>query len=93
MSELRRLKKALRDLHGLEGVHARSEPVRETFQGETVWDGTVEVFTITGHPQARLAYAWSHETDDGARRYVVVLGLPPVASAADAVRASIAASS
>jgi len=89
--EIERLQKAIRDLHGLESTHLRSESVRETFQGKTVWEGMVEVFTVTGHPKAELAYAWSHETDEGGRRYVAVLGLPPINSARDAVRAAIAA--
>jgi hypothetical protein len=29
-----------------------------TFEGETVWDGVVDVFTINGHPKARKAYAF-----------------------------------
>jgi hypothetical protein len=40
---------------------------------------------------ATLAYAWAHETDAGGRRYVAVLGVPPINNAVDAVRASIAA--
>ena len=56
----------VRDL--VESTHLRSEPVRETFQGETVWEGVVEVFALTGHPTAQLAYAWAHETNDGGRR-------------------------
>ena len=91
MSERRRLQKAIRDLHGVESTHLRSESLHETFQGETVWEGVVEVFALKGHPKAGLAYAWSHETDEGGRRYVAVLGVPPIKSARDAVRASIAA--
>lgn len=91
MSELRKLKKAIRDLHGLEARHLRSEPVKEVFRGETVWDGIVEVFAVEGHPTAEVAYAWSHETDEGGQRYIAVLGLSPVRSATDAVRAAIAA--
>ena len=90
MTQIARLQKAIRDLHGLESTHDRSEPVHETFQGETAWEGVVEVFTVYGHSKARLAYAWSHETDPGGLRYVAVLGVPPVNSAQDAVRASIA---
>jgi len=56
-----------------------------------VWDGVVEVFGLKGHPKARLAYAWSHETDDGGRRYVAVLDVHKIRSAQDAVRASMAA--
>ena len=89
--EIERLQQAIRDLHGLESTHLRSESVRETFRGETVWEGMVEVFAVTGHPKASLAYAWSHETDEGGRRYVAVLGVDPIKSAQDAVRASIAA--
>lgn len=91
MNEHARLPKAIRDLHGVESAHLRSEPVHETFQGQTVWEGVVEAFALTGHPKAGLAYAWCHETDPSGLRYVAVLGVPPVNSAQDAVRAAIAA--
>jgi hypothetical protein len=91
MTDRERLRKAIRDLHGADATHLRSEHVHETFQGQTVWEGIVEVFALKGHPSAELAYAWSHETDEGGRRYVAVLGVPPVNSAAEAVQASIAA--
>ena len=85
------LRKAIRKMHGVDSSYLRSETVHETFQGQTVWEGVVEVFAIKGHPKAGLAYAWSHETDEGGRRYVAVLGVDPIKSARDAVRASIAA--
>ena len=91
MTDQERLRKAIRDLHGVESTHLRSESVHETFQGETAWEGVVEVFRLKSHPKALLAYAWSHETDEGGRRYVAVLGVLPIKSAQDAVRASIAA--
>ena len=59
-------------------------------QGETVWEGVVEVFVLKDHPQARVAYAWTHETDPGRLRHVAVLGVPPVNNAQDAVRAAVA---
>ena len=89
--EIERLQKAIRDLHGVESTHFRSECVRETFRGETVWEGMVEVFAVTGHPKAGLAYAWSHETDTGGRNYVAVLRVDPIKSPLDAVRAHIVA--
>ena len=92
MSEQDRLRRAIRDLHGCESNYLRSEHVHETFQGETAWEGDVEVFALIGHPTATLAYAWAHETDAGGRRYVAVLGVPPVNSARDAVRAATVAS-
>ena len=91
MSERERLRKAIRDLHGVEATHLRSEPVRETFQGQTVWEGIVEVFALKGHPRAGLAYAWSQDTDGDGRNYIAVLGVSPIKSASDAVRAALAA--
>ena len=64
-------------------------PVREIFQGQPVWEGDVEVFSIKGHPKASQCYAWAHETDNKGKRYVVVLELPPVDSAQAAVKAAI----
>lgn len=88
--EQRKLQKAIRDLHGCEGTYLRSEPIREEYGGQVVWDGVVEIFAVD-HATASLAYAWAHETDTGNVRYVAVLGLPPVKSAKDAVRAAIVA--
>jgi hypothetical protein len=81
----------IRRLHGAEATHVESVPVREMFQGQTVWDETVEVFDLEGHPAAHRAYAWAHDTDDPvrARGHVTVLHLHPVKSAHDAVRAFI----
>ena len=81
----------IRRVHGAEAVHVESVPVKETFQGQTVWEGIVEVFDLVGHPTAFRAYAWSHDTDDPAspRRHVTVLHAHPIKSAEDAVRAFI----
>lgn len=68
----------------------KSAPVKETFKGETVWEGTVEVFDLIDYPDADRCYAWSHATDkDETRRYVAVLHVEPVTSPEAAVRASI----
>ena len=64
-------------------------PITETFQGKTVWQGTVDVFRVRGHPRAQYAYAWSYET--GELRHVAVLGVPPINSAQDAVKAAVMA--
>ena len=91
MDYIGELKKAIRRLHGCEAEYAETVPVTETFQGETVWKGEVEVFDIRGHPKAKRVYAWSHVTgkNDEGKRYVAVLELPPVDSAETAVRAAI----
>ena len=85
------LSQAIQRLHGCDSTHVESVRVTETFEGETVWDGTVEVFDLIDHPTAGRAYAWAHGTDEGKVRYVAVLHKPPVDSAAAAVRALIAA--
>ena len=85
------LRDVIRRLHGAEPKHIKSVPVKETYQGQTVWDGVVEVFELSGHPKAPRVYAWSHDTDDPTKpkNHVTVLHIAPVLSAAMAVRAAI----
>ena len=64
--------------------------VKEEFQGQTVWDGIVQVFDLEGHPTASRCYAWSHEIEDSDnRRFVAVLHEGEVNSPRAAVRAAI----
>jgi hypothetical protein len=88
---LEELRDVIRRLHGAEATHVESVPVKETFKGETIWEGIVEVFDLTGHATAHRVYAWAHETDnpDKPIRHVTVLHLHPIKSAQDAVRAAI----
>ncbi len=81
---------AIRRTHGCALYWLEAVPVTKTWQGEVVWDGLVEVFTLRGHPTAKRAYAWSHQTDEGQTRYVAVLHKPPVDSPQAAVREAIA---
>ena len=85
------LRDVIRRLHGVESSHVETVPVKEVFGGQTVWDGNVEVFDLSGHPKATRAYAWAHDTDDPKhpRRHVAVLHIPPVTSAVMAVKAAI----
>lgn len=90
---LARLQVTVQQLHNCGSVHRATVPVHEIFQGQTVWQGEVEVFDLTGHPKAKRAYAWSHldKPDDSEEIFVTVLELPPVESPVTAVRASIVA--
>jgi hypothetical protein len=84
------LRDVIRHLHGVESSHVESVPVKETFQGKTVWEGVVEVFDLRGHPKAPKAYAWAYQTDNPKKpRHVTVLHLGPVTSPLLAVRAAI----
>jgi len=90
---IERLKLTVEHLNKCSAVHVRTEPVHERFRGQTVWQGEVEVFDLTGHPKAKRAYGWSHREgkNDEGERFVTVLEIPPVESAVTAVRASIMA--
>jgi hypothetical protein len=49
MSHIDELRDAIHKLHGAKATHRESVPVKEVFNGETVWDGIVEVFHLEGH--------------------------------------------
>ena len=72
--------------------HLESVVVKETFRGQTMWEGVVEIFALDGHAKAKRAYGWREGIGKEAR-YTAVLELPPVTSSNTAVRAAIAADS
>jgi len=87
--EITELKDAIRATHGRESLHVESIAVKEVFEDQTAWEGTVEVFDLVGHPQAKRAYAWRHRDGDE-NKTVVVLQIPPVDSPQSAVKVAIA---
>ena len=91
MTPIEELRGVIRRLHGVESSHVASVPVKEVFQGRTVWEGVVEVFDLIGHPSATKLYAWSHATDDpdNPKRHVTVLHGDIISSPLLAVRAAI----
>ena len=54
------LKKAVESQHGGTAILVQLVPVHEEHNGQTVWDGTVHVFDLVGHPTATRAYARSY---------------------------------
>lgn len=91
---LKALDDAIVKLHGCEGVHIKTVPVKEVFKGQTVWEGEVEVFKLSddprrGHPVAKHCYAWGYPNGKGGWEVVAVLEIPPVESPVTAVRAAI----
>jgi hypothetical protein len=87
------LAKAILDLHDCKATWIKSVPVEEVFEGETVWEGVVQVFEID-HPRSKLCYAWSYGLDNSKkRRFFVVLHQGAVDSPEKAVRAAIVAAS
>jgi hypothetical protein len=85
------LRETIQRLHGTDSRHIHSVPVKEMWEGGTIWEGVVEVFELDNHPKASKVYAWAHDTGDPERptRHVTVLHGGPITSALDAVRASI----
>ena len=77
-------------LHNCDAEYVETVPVVEQFQGETIFQGDVEVFDLSGHPKATRGYGWGYmTTEGGGRRYFTVLELPPVNSPQTAVQAAI----
>ncbi len=88
------LSEAIYNLHGCKSTWIESVPVKETFEGEAVWEGVVQVFELIDHPKSKKCYAWSYQADDsGKRKFVAVLHQEPVNSPISAVRAAIIADS
>lgn len=86
------LKQAVEGQHGGTAMLVAMEPVKEVFNGKTVWEGTVHVFDLEGHPAATRAYAWSSPIEGSdKRRFFAVLHLGGIRSPLDAVRAAIVA--
>ena len=76
----------IHQLHGCDSKWRGTVPVREEFQGATVWDGDVEVFDVK-HAKTDTAYAWS----DSDGNFTTVLGVPPATDPRNAVKVSIVA--
>ena len=77
-------------IRGLQSSPRLNPGEGETFEGQTVWEGVVEVFALQGHPTATRCYVWSHTVDGSEkRRFVAVLHQGPVNSPKAAVRAAI----
>lgn len=90
--EPNRLREAVENMHGGTATLAQSVPVKETFNGQTVWEGVVHVFDLAGHPKATRAYAWSSPIEGSTkRRFFAVLHTERINSPIEAVRAAIVA--
>jgi hypothetical protein len=90
IERIEQLRLAVETMHRCKASHEVSTPIRETFRGQTVWEGVVESFALAGHPKAKRCFAWSFQ-DNGEAQYVTALEIPPVESPITAVRASIVA--
>lgn len=46
------LRSALEAVYSCRARPVQTTPARETFRGQTVWEGIVHVFDLNGHPTA-----------------------------------------
>ena len=70
------LKQAVEGQHGGRAALIGVEPVKETFNGATVWEGAVHVFDLDGHPSATSAYAWSSPVEGSDKRRFLCRAAP-----------------
>ncbi len=89
-AEISALQKAIERQHGCDSLWLMSVAVHETFKGETVWRGEVQVFRLVGHPETAICYAWSYQTEKDKQRFVAILRSERVDSPLKAVQAAIA---
>src|SRR3954454_12195690 len=90
--EADQLKRTVENMHGGSAQLAQFVPVREIFDGKTVWKGVVHVFDLTRHPTATRAYAWSSPIEGSTKcRFFAVLHTERINSPLEAVRAAIVA--
>ena len=83
---------ALQNQHCGQAIFTQSVPIKETHNGQTVWEGVVHVFDLADNPKAARAYAWSSPIEGSTkRRFFAVLHMGAIKSPADAVRAAIVA--
>jgi hypothetical protein len=86
------LQEAVQRIHHCSARLAQSVPVKEAYDGATVWEGVVDVFDLIGNPPATRAYAWSSPIEGSdKRRFFAVLHQGPIKAPVDAVRAAIVA--
>ncbi len=86
MEYLEAIQDAIKKGYGLEATHIKTISVNFKHDGESIWDGEVEVFEIKGHAEAKQAYGWGFKKDDGAIEFVTVLEKPPVDGPETAVK-------
>lgn len=89
MNYIEELQDVIKHLHDSDSTHVETVPVKEVFEGETIWDGEVEVFELHDHPKTSRVYAWTYQDADEPKRHVTVLQIPPATTPENAVKASI----
>lgn len=88
MNAIERLKELIEREYGTTARHVETVAVHETFEGETIWDGEVEVFEVPEFPDADRVFAWAFDGGNGEQQ-VTVAQIPPATTPENAVKAYI----
>lgn len=87
---LNALESAIRMRHECSPTHRQTVFIRaKTKAEETVWEGFVEEFELTGHKRAKKCYAWRHMESSDRSKIIAILGNHFIDSAQKAVEAAI----
>ena len=57
-TEVEKLKASVEEQHACNATWVNSLPVTAKASGKLVWDGTVHIFALEGHPDCERCYAW-----------------------------------
>lgn len=86
MNHIQQLKELIEREYSTTVTHVETVPVHETFEGETIWDGEVEVFDVPEFPDADRVFAWAFEDESGEQQ-ITVAQIPPATTPENAVKA------
>jgi len=84
VTHVERLQKRFRELFNTDSVHVTTIAFEETVDGKRV-ERIVQVFFLPDHPQTSVGYGWTELNEQGDED-VVLLRIPPIATAVDAIR-------
>ena len=88
MNHIEQLRELIEREYGTTAKHVETVAVLETFNGETIWDGEVEVFDVPEFSDADQVFAWDFDDDSG-QQQVTVAQIPPATTPENAVKAYI----
>ena len=89
-NDISALKRVIKEEHGLDATHLFFVRITENVGGEVVWDGSVEVFLVTGNPAVDRCFAWQYTAGHNDTRYVAILGKTPLDTPRKAVQIFLA---
>ena len=89
-SNLLRLQAAIEKSYACKAAYRRSVSIQERLPEGREWKGQIEIFWLTGHPQAKRCFAWFEPAAESGSesKIITVLEIPPVIGPATALRST-----